>query len=171
MKLHETWLGIGVKAGGMLGVGGVESVSGTFYNLKNPRITHRFSMVSSRWGFGLGGGGGLVAIGVFKLNGLAWLDGRVMEDWGVNVDMGGKWAHLAKALEVKKFFRNVKLARVLGHIVVNLDEIRDAMHYIYNAYEFDAKGDHPSVSLDVPFAGAGLELSAFKTSGRMWIDD
>ena len=171
MKLEETWLGIGVKAGGMLGFGGVESVSGTFYNIGNPGITYGFSMVSSRWGFGLGGGSGLVAIGVFKLNGLSWLDGRVMEDWGVNVDLGGRWKHLVKALDAKNFFRNVKLARAFGALVSNLDEIRDAMHYIYNAYEFDAKGDHPSVSLDVPFAGAGLELSAFKTSGKMWIDD
>lgn len=171
MKLDETWLGIGVKAGGMLGFGGVESVSGRFYNLGNTGVTYDFSMVSSRWGFGLGGGAGLVAIGVFKLNGLMWLNGREMNDWGVNVDMGGRWKHIAKALDTKNFFRNIKLARAIGSIVANLDEIRDAMHYIYNAYEFDAKGDHPSVSLDVPFAGAGLELSAFKTSGKIWIED
>ena len=171
MKYDQKWLGIGVKTGGMLGFGGVESTSGTFFNLANPGITYGFSMTSSRWGIGLGGGGGLVAIGVFKLNGLIWLDGREMEDWGVNVDLGGRWKHLAKALETKKFFKNIRIARAFGSIVAHLDEIRDAMHYIYNAYEFDAKGDHPTVSFDVPFAGAGLELSAFKTKGKMWIDD
>ena len=171
MKPEQTWLGIGVKSGGMLGVGGAESVSGTVYNLGNPGITYGFSMVSSRWGIGFGGGGGLVVIGGFKLNGLIWLDGRVMEDWGVNVSMGGKWKDLVKALNAKNFFRNIKLAKAAGALISNLDEIRNAMHYIYNAYDFDAKGDHPSVSFDVPLAGVGLELSAFKTSGKMWIDD
>lgn len=169
MKADETWLGLGVKSGGQLLIGGVESTGGLFFNIGNPSVIHKFSMTSSRWGFGLGGGAQLVCICVFKLRGLAWLDGQTIEDWGVNIDMGKKWKHWAKLVD-EKFFVKMKVVWGLRSIVSHLDEIRDVMHYLYNAYEFDAKGDHPMVSFEVPFAGAGLELSAFKTKGKIWID-
>lgn len=171
MKYDETWLGIGIKSGGQLLFGGVESVAGHFFNLGIKGMAPRFSMTSSRWGFGLGGGVTLTCICVFKLKGIYWLDGREIDDWGVNIDMGGKWKSAAKALKAKKFFQQIKIARALGSIVANLDEIRDAMHYLYNLYDFDRNGDHPMLSFDIPFAGVGLELSAFKTSGKMWIED
>jgi hypothetical protein len=170
MKYEETWLGIGIKSGGQLLFGGVESISGQFFNLGIASLTPRFTMTSSRWGLGLGGGIQLSCICVFKLKGIYWLDGREFEDWGVNIDLGGKWKHAAKILEGKKFFTQIKIASAVGHIITNLDEIRDGMHYLYNLYDFDHNGDHPTLSFDVPLAGLGLELSAFKTSGTMWID-
>ncbi len=170
MDFNATWLGVGVKSGGILGIGGVESTSGIFFNVGNPSYTHTFSMTSSRWGLGLGGGGGLVGICVFKLNALAWLDGQVIEDWGVNVSMGGRWKDVAKVLQAKRFFHHIKMVKAIGSLVTNLDEVRNIMHYLYTAYDFDANGDHPMLSFDIPAAGIGLELSAFKTSGKMWID-
>jgi len=169
MKSEETWLGVGVKSGGQLLFGGVESTGGLFFNLGNPNVIHTFSMTSSRWGFGLGGGAQLVCMFVFKLKGLAWLDGQTIEDWGMNVDMGGRWKHWTKIVD-DKFRSTVHAVWALSSIVPHLDEIRDVMHYLYNLYEFDSKGDHPMLSLEVPFAGAGLELSAFKSKGKIWID-
>jgi hypothetical protein len=171
MKYEETWIGLGIKTGGQALFGGVESVSGTFHNLGVPGWKPRFSMTSSRWGFGLGGGISLTCICVFKLAGISWLDGRTIDDWGVNVDLGAKWKSAAKVLQGKKFFQQLKLARLVGSLVGNLDEIRDAMHYLYNLYDFDRNGDHPMLNFDIPLAGIGVELSAFKTSGRIWIDD
>ena len=171
MKFDETWIGLGLKTGGQLIFGGVESVAGSFFKLGTPSWQPRFSMVSSRWGLGLGGGASLTCICIFKLKGIMWLDGRRIDDWGVNVDMGHRWKAAAKVLEGKKFFQQLRIAKALGGIIANLDEIRDGLHYLYNLYDFDRNGDHPMLSFDVPFSGIGLELSAFKTSGRIWIND
>lgn len=169
-KQEEAWLGVGGKWGGQALFGGAETVMGTLYNIANPNNKVTFKRVSSRWGLGLGGGAGLTCICVFKLRGIAWLHGRTIEDWGVNVDLGGKWKHVAKILQTKKFFTHVKIAKAVKGIITNLDEIRDAMHYLYTIYDFDTNGDHPILSFDVPFAGLGLEVSIFKTKGKIFLD-
>lgn len=169
--MNDTWIGVGAKTGGQLLIGGVESVGGVFINLNNPSMTNTFRMTSSRWGLGLGGGGGLVVMFVFNSNALWWMDGERMSDWGVNVSMGAKWGDAVKFLMSKNFINVVKLVhRSAAFAIMHLDELRNAAHYIANAIEFDSSVEHPTISFDVPMAGVGLELSAFKTSGRIWVD-
>ncbi len=171
IDFNAIWLGVGVKSGGQLGFGGIESVTGRYYNLGN-RMKRDFSMVSSRWGLGLGGGGGLFVSIYFNTYELYWLNGRTIEDWAVNVSLGKKWKEVAAILKAKNFIRNVRLAAKIYSIVPHLDEIREAVSNIYNATDFEAISDpHPNFMFDVPGAGYSLEVSAVKTKGTMYLDE
>ncbi len=129
-------------------------------------------MMSSRWGLGLGGGGGLFVTIYLNTYELYWLNGRTIQDWGVNVALGKNWKEVAEFLNTKNFIRNVKFAAKVWNIVTHLDEIRDAVSVIYNATDFDAISDpHPNITFDIPGAGYHLELSALKTKGTMYLDE
>lgn len=129
-------------------------------------------MTSSRWGFGLGGGGGLSVIVVFNSNGLWWLNGTNQSDWGVEISLGKKRSDVIKYMADKRIHTILKLIlRNPAQFLHNLDNLRDFSHYLYNSLDvMNSKQQHPIVSLDVPFAGVGLELSAFVKNGKIWID-
>ena len=55
----KRWIGVGVKSGGQLLIGGVESVAAVMVNLVNGE-TFDLEVISSRWGLGLGGSGSVV---------------------------------------------------------------------------------------------------------------
>jgi hypothetical protein len=171
MKPEETWIGIGAKSGGMLGIGGYESTQGKFFNVGNPTITYDFTVSSSRWGLGLGGsGGGMVIIFVFKLNGLYWLNQRSVKDWGVNISIGENYGEILEFLAKMRFFSKVKLiGKTLTHLITHIDDLRNIASFLYNASDFDMKGDHPMLAFDVPLVGEGLEVSAFKSYGKIYI--
>lgn len=109
-----------------------------------------------------------IAVNTYELY---WLNGKTVEDWGVNISLGPRWKDIAKVLIDKNFFRNIRFARVTFNLLANLEETRNAMHYLYNAYDIDSKGQHPNITFDVPGIGWGVELSAFKSSGTMFIED
>ena len=172
MKPEETWIGIGVKSGGMLGFGGYESTTGKFFNVANPNVTYDFTISTSRWGLGLGGGGGLVVIIVYKLKGFFWLHNRPVDDWGINISMAGKYGDALKVLNQMEFFKKVKtVGSVLDQLLPLLDDFRNAASFVFNALELDMKDEHPILALEVPGVGFGLELSAFKLKGKIYIDD
>lgn len=166
-----TWLGVGLKSGGQLLFGGVETEAGYFFNLDNNTAGHYYSMTSSRWGFGLGGGGGVSIICVFNSNEIWWLNGKEQSDWGVEVSLGGKWKDVIRATD-KSILAILKfLAKNPAAFLQNLDKLRDFAHVVYNTFDvMNRKEEHPILCLDIPFLGEGLELSAFKKSGKIWID-
>ena len=83
-KFFKRWLGFGVKSGGQLGVGGIESTTAYVVNLGDLE-TFDLQIISSRWGLGLGGSGGAVAVIGFGFRVPYELDHEPLNDWGVNV--------------------------------------------------------------------------------------
>jgi hypothetical protein len=57
----KRWIGFGVKSGGQLLIGGVESIIAYMVNLGSGE-TFDLKIINSRWGIGLGGSGGVVVI-------------------------------------------------------------------------------------------------------------
>jgi hypothetical protein len=171
MNYDETWVGLGVKSGGMLLIIGYESISGGFFNLSKTSDKHTFSIKSARIGLGLGGGADATAICVFQTKNIYQLNGKRIEDWGVNIDISkARLKDAAKIVKMQKTLQALKLAHSLGKITNNIKEIREAMSFLYTTFEI-ASSSGPAVhTLDIPFAGGGLELSAFKTVGTLQID-
>ena len=166
----QTWSGVGLKTGGMIGPVGYESVSGRFFNAGDLSLTYDFQIKSARQGLGLGGGAGLVVYFVFKLNSFAWMHDRLIEDWGISVSLGENYWTILRYLSDRNFFAKVKLvSKTLNALATHGEEFRNVASFLYNVYDFDKNGDHPMVNFDVPGAGKGLEVAAFKTGGRLRI--
>lgn len=169
--LGRTWFGVGVKGGGILIAGGVESIYGKLFNLKNPGWHVTFSLMNIRFGLGIGGSGGIVALGVFNSRYIWEIDDTTSSDWGINLAFGNRWSAMAKALKNYKFFAAVgeigaKLALRPGH----LETIRNSMHYLYNAYDIRTGDNAPkTIALDTP-VGLGVEASINWCAGRINID-
>lgn len=86
MDKYSSWIGVGFKGGGILGIGGVDYVSGTLRNLGFLSEHHDFQIGSGRFGLGLGASVGAVACIVYN-----WVD-----DWSINIAYGAKWIRLSK---------------------------------------------------------------------------
>jgi hypothetical protein len=168
----NTWLGVGAKSGGQLLFGGVEGEAGILFNLDNPSMMRRYSITSSRWGLGLGGGGGITVTCVFNSNELYWLSETEVSDWGVNISMGAKWKDVVWFIADKKIHLILKMIlRNPFQFLTKLDNLRDFSHFLYNTFEVkNSKTEHPILSLEIPMSGPGLELSGFVKRGKIWID-
>jgi hypothetical protein len=159
--LSRTWLGIGLKTGGVLFVVGLENTEGKVFNLQNVSNQKNFSLLNARLGAGLGGGTGLIAMCVFNCPNIRQLHGRSNDDWGVNISLGEKWDKLVKALKNYKFFSTIAKigTKIRIHDPKDLEDIRNCLHYLYNEYDIATAGNEPKViCFDTP-AGLGLELS------------
>ena len=179
-KFFKRWLGFGVKAGGQLLIGGFESTTAYVVNLGDLE-TFDLQIISRRWGLGLGGSGGAVAVIGFGFRVPYELDHEPLNDWGVNVAFTEKLisksalqsirnskhfidglkngTYVAPALNARKTFTAIGL----------LQHVRNALHTLYAGMETTK----PSgvVVLDLPFLGVGLELSAFATRGTMYVSN
>lgn len=166
--VNTTWLGIGEKTGGMLFVVGMEGTEGKMFNLGNINARCGFSLLNARLGLGLGGGTGLVALCVFNCDSpITRINNTPADDWGVNISIGGQWAKIAKALKNYHFFTTVARvgAKLHGLVPKHSEDIRNAMHYLYNAYDVGSAGAAPKViAIDTPI-GVGLEVSAVYALG------
>jgi hypothetical protein len=168
--LRKTWLGIGLKGGIILNVGG-ERIEGRVFNLQNVSNQAHFSLSNYRLGVGLGVSGGLIAICVLNCLNIHELNGRSNDGWDVNISLGGNWGKLVKTLKDYKFFFAVAnigpKIRIQGP---NLETIRNCLHYLYNAYGAATAGNELKViCFDIP-AGLGFEVSiAYSFGGRIKI--
>lgn len=168
--INQTWLGIGEKTGGMLFVVGFEGTEGKIWNMGNTTASYWFSVIAPKFGLGLGGGIGLVALCVFNCdNPMVRLNNTKLEDWGVNIALGGKWAALAKALKQARFYAKIAKIGAKARHLKHAEDLRNDLHYIYNALDIANAGPEPKVvSIDTP-AGAGVELSASYSIGTIEI--
>lgn len=171
--LKRTWLGIGLKTGGILGIVGMEDTEGEVFNLSNPATHNGFSLLNARLGVGLGGGSGLVAMCVFNCPNINQLHNTESADWGVALSLGAKWDKVAKALKNYKFFATV--AKIGTKIKItdpkDLESIRNSLHYMYNEYDMATMGKATPkvINFDTP-AGAGLEVSiSYSFGGKIKI--
>lgn len=171
MKYEETWLGLGFKVGGIYVVYGRESNTGNLFNLQDPNDKHSFALKSHRVGLGLGGGFDLSAICIFQAKNISKLNGLSVDDWGLNIDIAkGRLKDATKLLKFQKAVKSIRMAHLMFNITVNLPEIRDSMAFLYSLYEV-ASSNGPAVhTIDIPLAGAGVEVSLFRTIGHLSID-
>lgn len=170
-KMNDTWLGIGAKTGGFLVCGGVESTVGPIFKLSNTAFRLQFSLTSIRFGLGVGGGTGLVAMCVFNCPHIARLDNMMNYDWGVNLSLGAKWDDVAKTLRNYRFFAAVAaIGTKLAFNPKAIEDIRNVMHYLYNIYDMGTMDNTPTViAFDTP-VGTGVEASINWCVGRIHID-
>ena len=177
---YKRWLGFGVKSGGQLLIGGVESTTAYMINLGNGETFH-FEVISSRWGLGLGGSGGAVAVMIFGIVEPYDLHARSMNDWGVNIAFTEKLISKSVIQSLvfgKRFIEIYKNHRALNayrHVrsafkdIQFLETMRNALHVAYMGFESSKRSG--VVILDLPFAGVGLEFSAHILRGTMYVSN
>lgn len=169
MDKYQTWIGTGIEGGGTIVIPGVEYVGGNLMNLGMYRENHDFQILNIRMGLGMGGGVGMVACFVFNCLNLWDLNDTNVDDWSfdVNVALVGKWSSLIKSVKGRKL---IPILRLMGDKGVNLTPdqvnlIRDFMSALYGEYEVaNAKGPK-LLTVEIPAAGIGFELSAHFTLG------
>jgi len=167
MRENETWFGAGAKTGGIVAVYGWESVAGKITNLNFTR-THDFTIKNERWGIGLGGGAGTTLLLVFNQANLYELRGLQMEDWDLNISLTkGRLKDLKTAVKYKEAAKILLLAKGM---VGNKKDIQEAMQFFYESIDGASSSKPVVITFDVPFAGAGLEVSLFSTIGTLEID-
>jgi len=160
--------------------GGIETTTAYVVNLGDLE-TFDLQIVSSRWGLGLGGSGGAVAVIGFGFSVPYELHREPLNDWGVNVAFTEKLLSKSALQSIhnsKYFIDGLKNGRYVApalnapktfKAVGLLENVRNALHTLYGGLEA-AKGSGVIV-LDLPFLGVGLELSAFLTRGKMYVSN
>ena len=179
MDNFASWIGTGVKGGGMLGVAGFETMEGVVTNLGYRQHSHSVNVSGARMGFGLGASVGAVALLIFNCRNLNNMDGTQDADWGINLALGGKWDGVVKGLKQFKFFATMaKLAASPGGKLFKkatpqeIDDLRNAMAYLFTAYDMKSMEGKPKlIAIDIPFAGVGAEVSWFRLEGEMTVGD
>jgi hypothetical protein len=176
----KRWLGFGVKSGGQLLVGGVESVTAYVLNLGDLE-TFDLQIISSRWGLGLGGGIGAVAVIGFGFSIPYELDGRSIDDWGINVAFEEKLISksVLQSIEASKWFVDGfknglyvaprLLKTTTFKYAMELANVRNLLHTLYGGLEVSKRKG--VIVLELPILNAGLELSAFVTRGKMYVSN
>ncbi len=167
MLYAETYMGVAIKAGGMI-MAGIDGMAGRVYNLTNPGYNTAFTMTTIKFGLGAGGGVGAVLVAAFNIRKLRDLEKTNQGwDWGVGLDLGpvrGKSVASAlsnhkgigTAIEMAKKMRlgqgnpalvgeDLSNLRLLGHQVHNLSKVGSA--------------EPEMICIDLPVGGAGLEVS------------
>jgi hypothetical protein len=179
MDNFASWIGTGVKGGGMFGVAGFETMEGVVSNIGYRQHSHPINVSGARMGFGLGASVGMVAILIFNCRNLMNMNGTQDADWGINLSLGGKWDSVVKGLKQFKFFATMaKIAASPGGKIFKkatpgeIDDLRNAMAYLYTAYDMKSMDGKPKlVAIDIPFAGVGAEVSWFRLEGEMTVGD
>lgn len=181
----QTWVGFAIKGGGILfvvGMEGAEGVAGRLDQFKGS--LNEFNITSVRMGLGLGGGVGLSMFLAFNTPMLFQLDGTkispALRDFNVNISVEAK-IPLGNSFKMIRPIAS-KLAagsKVLGGLksglgnlsMSDLSTLRDFAHLYWNATveASDAANtrDPKTMMIDIPGAGAGLELSLFWTQGEI----
>jgi hypothetical protein len=175
------WLGFGVKTGGQLLVAGVESVTAYMVNIGTGE-TFDLQIISSRWGLGLGGSRGVVAVLGFGIVVPDEWNGRSLNDWSFNVALTESLISKSaiEALHSAKHFLNLykgeHAARSANHRerafkdIGYFEQIRNGLNATFARME-TIKG-RGLVVLDLPLLGAHFELSdAFVTRGTIYVSN
>lgn len=173
MDYFATWFGVGVKGGGSIGPGGFETMEGFISNLGMPSHSHSINISYLRLGAGLGAGAGLCAIYVFNCRNPQNLHQKTDATWSVNVSLGGKWSDVVKFLGKSRLFELTP--KLVNGITTaskhDLDSLRNIASNLCTMYEVTEYSRDKVVTIDIPFAGVGLELSAQKLYGTIYIGD
>ena len=162
-KDNKSWIGYGVKYGGILIVPGIETTEGIIYNVQSFSWKEKFTLTSVRIGLGLGGGISAVAVCAFNCASLGQLDGLEIKDWGVNIALAGA--------DVSPMFETLaKIGANLDKLTpAQIEKIRNGMHYLYNAYDIASMDSAPKV-VAFDLGGIGAEISVNYVFGNLEIN-
>ncbi|HKD28958.1 MAG TPA: hypothetical protein VKC66_24010 [Xanthobacteraceae bacterium] len=176
----KRWIGFGVKSGGQLLIGGVESVTAFMVNLESGE-TFDLEIISSRWGLGLGGSGGAVAVLGFGFIEPYNLHGKPENDWGVNIAFTEKLISksvIQSLVFSKRFIEIYRANRALlayRHVksafkdMAFFEQIRNTLVTVYAGFE--ASKHEGIVVIELPVASVGLEVSGYVTRGTMYVSN
>lgn len=167
----KRWLGVGIKSGGQLLIGGVENTYAKVWNLYDGE-SFDLSITSSRWGLGLGGSSGAIIVIGHGFTIPHELHGKSSNDWGISIAVTEKLIsrNVFHSLEFAAY--GLRAARALGTAKLSLEtlgNLRNLSHTLFAGYETTKRSG--LVVLDVPVAGVGLEVSAFLTRGTMYVSN
>lgn len=168
INFNKTWLGIGGKVGGMAGIYKREFTTGKMFHLGMPNDTLDFRISKSGWGLGLGGGTGLIII--INFNQYTPPLRVRLEEYSVDLSLGGKWAQAVKALNKYRFYARIaKIGPKLGNVLGDIHDLKEAISELYDIYDV-IDGKPTMITIDAPI-GWGVEVSVAKVSGTFEITD
>ncbi|HWB04021.1 MAG TPA: hypothetical protein VG796_13420 [Verrucomicrobiales bacterium] len=180
MKSHGTgnWVGVGVKGGGHIVLGGVESTLLFCISLDDYRDWMILNVTAGRVGPGLGASGGLVVAGIGNC-----YDPNNMKGWPVGgydfqLAVGAKWGSLMKVaakagplVEAIKYGGNARslINKSVFHLARRAQIVNEVKNGLGALGLFPKEKDYNlSVNVvDIPIAGVGAELSAYYGSGSV----
>lgn len=170
---NQVWFGSAIKVGGMLGPVGFETLVGSICRVDELAVASNYWAFGAtpgvRLGLGLGGSVGLTVVIVIGTQFFIDLHNLDIGGPGINIAIDDKLGNLGSALKVSKAeFDALKTYVGVAKNGSKLATIREGtiMNIVNNIMNgiSSANGSVPvGFALDVPFAGAGLELSAFWT--------
>jgi hypothetical protein len=173
---YSTWFGLGYKGGGILVAAGMEYLSCTMRNVGMPSEHHDFQILSARVGLGLGGSVGAVACLIYNCSNLYDLNDTQASDWSVNVAFAGKWGDVVDGLTKYDFFPSLlRIGKVVNSktalVPSDIENIRNAMSYLWTGHDYlqGSGGKAKMITVDIPGAGIGYELSASWAQGQIEI--
>ena len=138
-----------------------------------PSHSHELNVTSVRFGAGLGGAAGLVAILLFNCSNPYELHDTKASDWSVNVALGENWTSVLNGLKNYEFFET--MAKISGNIRKatphSITNVRNGMSYLYSVYDVALMSGPKLISLDIPSAGVGVEFSVNYMEGEITVGD
>ena len=175
---NRRWIGVGMKSGGQVAVIGLESTGAFMVNLGNHE-TFWLRILNARYGPGLGGSAGAVAV-------LAWgliepydLHGQEISEWGFNVSVAEKLASgsLKQSLQMFEQLNQLwdsrkGLYNVLDGAMSMISTVEQIKRRLTSFFVMCEAGKRRGVvTIDIPSAGYGVELSAYVTRGHMAVQN
>ena len=177
LKDDQTWIGAGLKIGGILGVAGAETFEGVATRIdswNNP--WNEINISSMRLGLGLGGSIGTAVFFAFNTLTLYGMEQTRVSDWGLNVvvpELKVNIETLKFSLDLTKYVEGTEFlskAFIGGMTIEKMAHFRDLATSIYNTAELYTDNNAKLILLDLPL-GWGAELSAFVSEGEFSVGE
>lgn len=170
----NAWFGIGAKAGTQFAVIGIETLTGYVASLDDPGKGMAIGASINRVGPGGGVSGGLCFIYITGVKGPHEIRDHQQGDWDFNLSLGGNWGKMAQAAgKVKKLKPLIDVLDKIGgktpgalKKVLKADpdkwvELIKAGKSVKEFMGIDPNGPANVFVFDIPYAGGGVEASAF----------
>lgn len=174
--MSDTWIGIGVSGGGILGIGGAGAMYSQLYSTDTMDQSFVATSDRGRWGVGLGGGVKLSLVVAMNAPDPSALQG--LDNSGVDfaISLGGRWGSVVKTIG-----KSPRIMRILTRVTeavsragfnprtitqLNPDEYAELVSRFREGFSLGSAGGTPGIqAFEIPMAGAGLELSLYWASG------
>ena len=180
VALPKMYFGIGAKFGGILAVGGTQTMEGYLFSVDDYK--DRVHVEARIWtaGLGLGGGANVVFIMAYGSPHKHKFVGTKFDGWDFAVSLGGRWGDAVKG--VSKIPAVAKLAKVIkdgGKIGEALkgasklsasewEKIAELIKASREALGVDPDATTPQLNaFDIPLAGGAVEVSIYKWWGTV----
>jgi len=170
----NTWFGIGGKVGTQFVVDGIETLAGYVASLDDLGKGMAIGASINRLGPGFGASGGACFIYISGVSSPEKLNGHQEGGWDFNVALGEKWDTVAKSTKkIKKLEPLIKVITKIGAktpsalkqaLKADPDEwveLLKAGKSVKEYLEINPKGEPNVFVFDVPWLGAGTEVSLF----------